>query len=424
MSSRVKKMLIKGKFFNHTASRLGCPPRYISTILLGLSSVYAVLGGGLGLWYPNAWVYMDFNIFYQVGVLAWDGINPYTGDYGAFAYPPGWIAVCAILSLLPWWTAAVLWKLLNLFFLGSSVWFSLRLFGLSLTDFRATIVISFACLLWPTLTTLKEGQTSLFVLFFLLWSIFLCREGKYITAGATLCLSLMKPQLAAPLLMLLSWRRQFHIVFWASALFASLSYVGVWLSNATLSSYVQAIIAYGREGTSNDASKPLNVGIQNLSAVLLNISSPHARLFGAASGVIFLLYLCVRDRGNAGFTNTANLIPLILLSGPLFFGARSYDLVLIIPFFAWLLSHNTDSIIARFGAISSLALFVPFEAVKLSYTAFLSDLIPAAFFELALAPFRSWVMLILLVSGLTLYLKGNPADARLGEAALVAHRYK
>jgi hypothetical protein len=411
MSSRVKKMLIKGKFFNHAVSRLGCPPRGISTILLGISAVYAVVGGSLGLWYPKTPAQWDINLFYQVGVLAWDGINPYTGDYGVFAYPPAWITVCAILSLLPWWPALILWKLLNLFFLGGSVWFSLRLFGLSLTDLRAKLVISFACLLWPTLTTLMDGQTSLFVLFFLLWSIFLCREGKHLSAGATLCLSLMKPQLAAPLLMLLAWRRQFHTVFWASALFASLSYVGVWLSNATLSSYVQAIIAYGGEGTINDASIPLNVGIQNLSSILLNLPATHARLFGAATGLIFLIYLYVRDGTNrsARIGDMTNIIPLILLSGPMFFGAKSYDLVLIIPFFAWLLSQNTDSIIARFGAISCLALFVPLEAVKISYTAFLSDLIPAAFFELALAPFRSWVMLILLVSGLALYLKGSLA---------------
>jgi len=352
--------LISAKRLNHTLMRLRWHMRPMLTLLLGVSAVYAVLGGGLGLWYPNAWVKMDFNLFYEVGRLAWGGINPYTNaKSGAFAYPPGWIALCAMLSWLPWWAAVGLWKLLNLIFLGGSVWLSSRLFGLHPSDFRTKLVVCFACFLWPTLTTLKEGQTSLFILFFLLCSIFLWRSGKPIAAGATLCLSLMKPQLAAPLLMLLAWRRQFYWLLWALVLFSSLSYIGLRLSNASLSSYVEAVIAYATEGSANAASKPYNVGIQNLSAILLDLSSAHARYLGAVAGVVFLGYLYVRDQGNMGVSNTTNLLPLILLSGPLFFGARSYDLVLVIPFFTWLLARTADSLIGWVGAASCLALFVP-----------------------------------------------------------------
>jgi hypothetical protein len=402
-----------------------CHQRYIAKILLWLSAaVYVFLGGILALWYPNFRREMDFNMFYEVGSLAWNGINPYTTHntynltYG-FAYPPAWIPLCAMLSSLPWWAAVALWKLLNLFFLGGSVWLSSRLFILHVVDYKKELVFCFACFLWPTLTTLREGQTSLFVLFFLLYSIILWREDKRIAAGATLCLSLMKPQLAAPLLMLLAWRHQFNIIFWALAFFLSLSYVGLWLSNASITSFLEAIVAYTGEGIPTVSSDPHNVGIQNLSAMLLNLSSAHARQLAAVSGVILILYLYLRDRGNRGFSDTTNLIPLILLSGPLFFGARSYDLVLVIPFFAWFLARTTDSIIGWVGSVSCLALFVPLEAVDRVYRSFLVGLVPSAFFELVLRPFRSWVLLALLVSGLTLYLKGQrsqllPEERRLG----------
>jgi hypothetical protein len=393
-------MLTSASFKITTLSLLSRDKGYMMTILLGLSAAYAVLGGGLGLWYPNAWVKMDFNIFYAAGELARKGMNPYTAEF-TIAYPPAWIALCATLSWLPWWVAVVLWKLLNLFFLGGSVWLSSRLFGLD--DFRTKLVFCFACFLWPTLTTLKEGQTSLFVLFFLLSSIFLWREGKLTAAGVTLCLSLIKPQLAAPLFMLFAWRFQLRTVFVTLALFLGLSYGGLWLSNANLSSYLDSISAYvGQRTYAGDAH---NIGIQNLSAILFNLPNAHARQLGAAAGVIFLVYLYVRDRGNVGFNNTANLIPLILLSGPLFFGARSYDLVLVIPFFAWILSRSPFNMMERLAAVSCLALFVPLEAVMMLYRAFLSSLIPSAFMDLVFVPFRSWVLFILMVCGLTTYLK-------------------
>ncbi len=41
------------------------------------------------------------------------------------------------------------------------------------------------------------------------------------------------------------------------------------------------------------------------------------------------------------------------------------------------------------------------------YRAVLPSASPSAFFDLVLTPFRSWVLCILVVSGLTLYLKGQ-----------------
>jgi hypothetical protein len=409
-------MLTSGKVYNHTLSLLSCDKRSMMTMLLALSGVYAVLGGGLELWYPNPWVPVDFNVFYKAGNLARNGTNPYAAPGLTIAYPPAWIALCAMLSWLPWSVAVVLWKLLNLFFLGGSVWLLSRLFGLHLSDFRTKLVFCFACFLWPTLTTLKEGQTSLFVLFFLLCSIFLWREGKLIVAGVPLCLSLVKPQLAAPLFLLFAWRFQLSTVFVALALFLGLSYGGIWLSNGTLSSYLDAISAYVERAT--HASDPHNIGIQNLSSILLNLSNAQARQLGGVAGVIFMVYLYIRDRGNVGFNNTANLIPLILLSGPLFFGARSYDLVLVIPFFAWILSRTPLNMMEWLAAVSCLALLVPLQAVTMFYGAFLSSWLPSAFLELVLAPFRSWVLLILVVSGLTIYLKDqcSPVRARIASS--------
>ena len=213
----------------------------------------------------------------------------------------------------------------------------------------------------------------------------------------------MKPQLAAPLLILFAWRRQFSTVVWALVFFSSLSFVGLWLSNASLSSYVGASFAYAVETTTNEADNPHNVGIQNVSAILLGLSSGDARLVGLVAGVMFLIYLFVRDRRNLGLNKTADLIPLILLSGVAFFGARSYDLVFVIPFFAWLVSHANDSVSARVGVVCCVALVVPLRAVMVLYRTFLSSFIPAAY--VVLAPFRSYVLFILLVSGLMLYLK-------------------
>jgi Glycosyltransferase family 87 len=405
--------------------------KYMATILLWVSAVYVFLGGVLALWYPDAWEKMDFNVFYEAGSLAWNGINPYTSTTsGLFVYPPAWIALCALLSSLPWWAAVALWKLLNLCFLGGAVWLSARLFLFSLVDYKKELVFCFACLLWPTLTTLREGQTSLFVLFFMLYAILLWREDKRIAAGVTLGLSLMKPHLAAPLLLLLAWRRQGTIIFWALAFVLSLSYVGLWLANTSITSFLDAIDVYAGGGISNvssdppnigsqSSSDPYNVGIQNLSAILLHLSSARARQLAAVSGVLFLLSLYISDRGNRGCRDTTNLLPLILLSGPLFFGARSYDLVLVIPFFAWCLARIPASSLGWVGAVSCLALFVPLQVVERVYRACLVGVVPSAIFAVVLRPFRSWVLLALLASGLTLYLTGQrrpllPEAGRLG----------
>ncbi|HQE93093.1 MAG TPA: glycosyltransferase family 87 protein [Anaerolineae bacterium] len=144
-----------------------------------------------------------YDFSYQA-MLEREIIGPGLTNYYAFITPPFFAWVFVPLALLPYDLSFVVWSLLGLGALASSL---VLLHG---SDFGMHRWLKWALTFFPVFATISFGQNSLLSLFLLCGVYALWQRGSGFPAGLLLSLILYKPQLALGIgiLWLLDWRRE------------------------------------------------------------------------------------------------------------------------------------------------------------------------------------------------------------------------
>ena len=143
----------------------------------------------------------------------------------------------------------------------------------------------------------------------------------------------------------------------------------------------------------NLASDPTTVGMPHVLAGVFGLGSTVAREVSFVSGMILML-LTIPLLAAKHVPQEQTPLPLLLLLGPVFFGARSYDLVFVIPMFVWFLRQRGES---RGGA-SALSLLLLLLVPQKVVTFIQVDLVHASqFLDTLFNAYRSWIVLSLLV---------------------------
>lgn len=377
-------------------------------LLIASCAVYFVLFGVLSLaWHADG---DDLLIFHAAGSATLQGLNPYTpGRFSdPFPYPPAWVPFCVLLSLMPAPVAVWVWKILNILFLIGAVRLSLALmFGeREASPAQRTTVWCYALLLWPTSIALFDGNTPLCVLFFALLGLQLARRGHPYAAGACLGFSLIKPNVVLPLFALLLVQGKLRLLLAALIVVGILTLWGVHLTGIGLGDYFSVLKVYNAANAATDSS---SVGFAKLVAIASGIDSGKARLVAVGTGalvILSLLALRYRRAWPIRSTEPDPALPVFLLLGVGFLGARGYDLVFVIPIFVWLISLVSAPRWLRWPALLLAVSFViPQRAIELAYERVLSKILPLPVFDVLLSPFRSWAVLGLLLLSVLLLLR-------------------
>ncbi len=375
------------------------------------AAVYFVAGGVLSLWFPTDG--LDLYCWYVAGTCAarhespydratymrtWDGLaSPAVlADTRAFpfAYPPSWIPVCLGLRRFPWPVARALWKIVNVASLVAALrltFWLLQRTGLAADDRAA--VWCFALVLSPTLTVLAVGQTSLLVVAALLAAGVSVSEGRPVVAGLALAVAMTKPQLASAFVVFLLLRGELGVLAVGAACSLALSVLGLVLTRTSIGAYVTALETYTQW---NGPTSHVAVGIASLLAHLTSASTPVATAIGAAFGLALLAAVAWRRDGAGNRLAWPDALPVVLYTAPLAFRCHAYDLVALIPAFAW--SRTPAMPRSLRLAIQGLCavLILPRAALRIAWDAILGSATAPDAFLLVERGFRTWILLLLL----------------------------
>ena len=312
----------------------------------------------------------------------------------AFAYPPSWIPACIALSRFSWPTARALWKACNVAFLVASVLLTFRLLPAARLDTAdRALVWCFALALSPTLTVLAVGQTSLLVLCALLSAAVLVDDGRPALAGLALAVAVTKPQLASALVLFLALRGAVRPLAVGAAVALALAALGVLVTGTSMRSYVAAL---GDYTAINGPTSHIAVGIASTLAHVLRLSTLVATAIGIAVGVLLVAGLAARRRDVDGAAPAGSIAPVVLYVAPLAFRCHAYDLVALIPLFAWSRTRDVPRRVRGAIAALCLVLVVPRAALELVWRRTLTATVSPAAFEFVERGYRSWILLLLL----------------------------
>jgi Glycosyltransferase family 87 len=400
-------------------------PRWLLQGCLVLSLAYLVSAGVIAPWSPTL-NGLDLSVCYVAGATASRGASPY--QYAEltetrrtlqpavaaklslpFGYPPSAIPACVLLSRLPWQVALAVWKLLNLAFLIGCVLLTFRLFpDLGLGPDAKYLAWSFVFAFSPSVSVILVGQSSLFVLSTALLSIALSEQGRPAAAGVCLGFALIKPHLVFPFIGLLLMRRQYRVVLVASATTAMLAVIGLRLGHDSLESFLEALRVYTSQ---NSPTNPRLVGIQNLATSVFNLPPSLGRTVAISAGVVLIALALALERFGDRPGRADHTLPLILVVSVLGFGAHSYDMVFLIPVGVWAIGRVQAHRRYLPIVLVCFLLVLPLGAVTLAYERLLSDTVPDSIFRVAIEPFRSWALVILLTLVMYVALSTDrPAD--------------
>jgi hypothetical protein len=393
-----------------------------------------VAGGVLALWFPADG--LDLYVSYVAGRCSTAGVSPYeraayqqtwqnletpaalvsTADF-PFAYPPSWMPFCVGLSVLPWGAALALWKLTNVACLVGSVLLSFRLLqhhGLDPHDRYAAWC--FALLLSPTLSVMTTGQTSLFVVCMLVLAGHALWQGRAALAGLPLALAMIKPQLAIPFVAFLCLRGEVSTIGVMAGCFAALTWAGLALSHSDATTYLASVGTYA---ASNAPTSHIAVGAASLLAHLTQLGAPTVTLIGLLAGALLVGGVLYAHRTHGRRVATADALPVLLYVAPLCFRCNGYDLVALIPLFAWSRTNGLPVRLRRTMQGLCWTLVVPRAAVSWAFETLGQGLVPADSARMAELSFRSWILLLLLPPVL-LALRLRTRTADIGERPTVA----
>lgn len=142
-------------------------------------------------------------------------LEPYGYEFagGVLPYmnPPFLALPFAVLSLLPFGQAFLVWYLLHLMIIASSIALLVRECGLPSTRtplLALLIVLAF----FPTFRGLINGQSSFLVLLAVVLSYMAFRRGRDFLGGMALAIGLAKPHLILVLLLMLAFKRRWHAI--------------------------------------------------------------------------------------------------------------------------------------------------------------------------------------------------------------------
>ena len=383
-------------------------PRLVRRAAVAAAAVYFLAGGVLALWFPTDG--LDLYVSYVAGVAAANGESPYErATYRRtwerlptpagladtrvlpFAYPPSWIPACLALSRLAWPTARALWKACNVAFLVGSVLLTFRLLrgrGLGPPDRAA--VWCFALALSPTITVLTVGQTSLLVLCALLAAAVLLVDGRPVLAGLAVAVAVTKPQLASAFVLYLAMRGAVPTLAVGAAASLALAALGLAVTGTSLASYLTAI---GNYTAVNGPTSHIAVGIASALAHVADVSTPVATATGIAVGLVVLAGLAARGRARSA---PGAIVPVVLYVAPLAFRCHAYDLVALIPLFAWSRTAGTPRWVRDAIAALCLVLIVPRAALHFAWQRALTASVTPAAYQFVERGYRTWVLLLLL----------------------------
>jgi Glycosyltransferase family 87 len=378
---------------------------------LVLSLTYCLAAGVLGLGLPGG-NGIDLSVCYVAGVTSLRGSSPYNhsdltrtrSSLNAslaskpslpFAYPPSVIPVCVLMSLLPWQIAQALWKLLNIGFLIGAVLLTFRLFSTLYFSLEQRYLLwSFAFVFSPTVSVLLVGQSSLFVLFTLVATMVLAdlkQEGR---AGVGLALALTKPHLSFALALLLLLRGRWRLVICGLLIFTVLGILGLQLSHSSIEMFLRGVRRYA---SLNRPTDPRLVGIQSLATLVGRQSRSVTTLLSAIAGLLLLGITLWLDRQLSSRGRSQEVLPLLLVVSVFSFGAHSYDLVFLIPACIWAMARWRRDKGYLLVVLLCFTLVLPLNLVTMAYEKSLSHLAPSGTFQLMIEPYRSWILLILVL---------------------------
>jgi hypothetical protein len=226
-------------------------------------------------------------------------------------------------------------------------------------------------------------------------SIALLNRGHDEFAGLSLGLALIKPPLALPVLIYFLYRRKYRALFTAFLFFSFLCAVGIHVTGVSLTQYLQAIKVYS---DMNPAYATITIGAPHLVALVGGATSSLAREVAFLSGALVVLgiYLIARKDTPRVVSDDA-MLPFLLLAGPTFFGARGYDLVMVIPAFAWFVGSLPANPRTSLAAIFfSLILVIPQQVMETVHGFLVAHVSSHWLPDLLLPSFRSWILLALL----------------------------
>lgn len=385
----------------------------VSQLVLLLSLGYFAAGALLALWSPIP-EGGDLHASYAAGAAVRRGLDPYDpadlataagslegpGGGHRFAYPPAWLPFCLLLSLMPWAVAVWVWKAVNACLLVGTVVLSHRLFDRRCSHpdaggVRGRALLCFALALSPTITLFLLGQTTLLVVFAAVAAVWLLQRGRGIAAGLCLAVALTKPHLAGALLLFLLWRRRCRAAAAAIVASAVLSGIGLLVSGTTPADFVSALGTYSATAV-NTPTHAQSVGLANLLASAFGAAPGLGRAAALGLGCLALGAVWRLDARTRERVPVEAFLPVLLLSGAAFLGAHPYDLVLVIPVFAWALAPASRGPWRTKIIAVSVLLLVPRTALYMAYDTVVSDRFPHLFGALV-KPYRSWIVALLLV---------------------------
>ncbi len=380
-------------------------------VVVAAAAVYFVAGGVASLWFPHDG--LDLYCSYVAGISAahhespyeratyertWDALAPPPGlaDSRAFrfAYPPAWIPACLALGRLSWPVARTLWKLLNVVFLAASVLLTFRLLdGAALDACDRAAVWCFALTLSPTLTVLTVGQTSLLVLCALLAAGTSLQEKRPRLAGLALAVAMTKPQLASAFVVFLLLRGEVVTLAVGAACSLSLAALGLVLTHTGVGTYLAALEAYTE---TNGPTSHIAVGIASLLAHTTRLGTPAVTAIGAVGGVAIVAGVAWTRDAHGDRIGWRDALPTVLYVAPLAFRCHAYDLVALIPAFAWSRASATAPALRRAIQGLCLVLIVPRAALRIAWERTLGSGVAPDVFRFLERGFRTWVLLLLL----------------------------
>jgi hypothetical protein len=169
----------------------------------------------------------DLLTFYQRGEAWLAGASDVSSVPGRL-YPPFAPPLFAVLTVLRFEHAVVVWLLINLIALLVTIYFAHKLIASS-ENARSLLFLAAFFLTWaPVRVTLRLGQNSLVITALILGALLARQKQQKVAGGLLLGLSLVKYSLSLPFFLYLLWKREWKMILSSLALMTFLTGVYAW----------------------------------------------------------------------------------------------------------------------------------------------------------------------------------------------------
>ena len=321
-------------------------------------------------------------------------------------YPPTTYLLLAPLALLDWNHVRWAWLLINLIGVAVLVVTLTRYWPEKLPPWRAACVAAFILGFGPIHTAITKGQLAVVVTAILALAIL--AEARHAAVPAAILIGLaasLKPQIAAPVIVLYMLQRQWRaltIVAGVISLLSCIAAVRLSWAGVSLVDWVGALLGNGRlaaqpGGVYDPApTNPLAFQLLNLSPLLRRLMGNEAAiaLLLAAVGILVCFFLWKRGQADSTAFATACVLGLVLIAH------RYYDAAVLVFVFVWALSSTSGKQTAGWIAITGcvvMAFPLPAFLISSGHTR-APAAISQTFWDAVVIQQHSWVLLIVLAA--------------------------